>query len=78
MHNEQSGARKHHKPKGDGEVLSPVEAAAVAHGQIFKRLIRAAAAMQGIYDDVELAKSVHVHRRTVAGWWADEARMSWG
>lgn len=50
-------------------MLSPNEAAAVAQGQDFKRYIRAAAAMQGIYEDVELGRAVGVHRRTVAGWW---------
>lgn len=50
-------------------MLSPAEAAAVARGLQLKRYIRAAAAMQGIYDDAALGEAVRVHRRTVAGWW---------
>ena len=33
-------------------MLSPVEAAALDRGQILKRYVRAAAALQGLYDDI--------------------------
>lgn len=50
-------------------MLSPSEAAASARGHLLKRYVRAAAAMQGIYDDVALAEEVGIGRGSVAGWW---------
>ena len=68
VQNAKSGARGHH-PDTEGEVLSPVEAAAFSRGQALKRYVRAAAAMQGLYDDVALANATKVKRGTVRGWW---------
>lgn len=71
MQNEQSakhGARVHHRGDKD-EVLSPVEAAAIERGQTLKRYVRAAAAMNDLYDDASLGDAVSVSRGTVAGWW---------
>lgn len=71
MHNEHSGARKHRgrASKESGEVLSPTEEAARHRGQELRRVMRAAAAMHGIYDDLAIADAVGVHRNTVSGWW---------
>lgn len=51
---------------GDDEGIEPV---LTAWGDDFKRHIRAAAALVGIYDDTSLAAAVHVQRNSVAGWW---------
>ena len=58
-----------HRPEEDGEVLSPAEAQSRARGAEFKRVVRAAAALQGLYDDSAIGDSVHRSRATVAGWW---------
>lgn len=50
-------------------MLSPMEAAAATRGLALKRYVRAAAALQGIYDDATLADAASVKRGTVAGWW---------
>lgn len=50
-------------------MLSPTEAVAAERGATFKRVVRAAAAMQGIYDDARLAEATEVTRGTVIGWW---------
>lgn len=50
-------------------MLSPTEAAARHRGQELRRVMRAAAAMRGIYDDLAIADAVGVHRNTVSGWW---------
>lgn len=68
MQNDQSGARKHRKRKRD-EVLSPVEAAALERGLVLKRYVRAAAAMNDLYDDASLGDAVGISRGAVAGWW---------
>jgi hypothetical protein len=67
VQNERSGARK--QRKRDDEVLSPIEAEARHRGRDLKRYIRAAAALNEIYDDVALADAVGVGRGAVAGWW---------
>lgn len=71
MQNERPGARKHQsKAQGkDGEVLSPVEAAALHRGQILKRHVRAAAALNDLYDDASLGEAIDLGRGAVAGWW---------
>lgn len=51
-------------------MLSPHEIDSASRGETFKRHIRAAAAMNGIYDDATLAMRVGAHRRTTAGWWS--------
>lgn len=40
-----------------------------AWGIDFKRLIRAAAAMRGLYDDKAIGEAVGRSRNTVAAWW---------
>jgi len=50
-------------------VLSPTEAATRQRGRDLQRVMRAAAAMQGIYSDEGIAEAVGAHRNTVAGWW---------
>lgn len=50
-------------------MLSPEEAATRQRGQDLHRVMRAAAAMAGIFEDIEIADAVGVHRNTVAGWW---------
>jgi transcriptional regulator with XRE-family HTH domain len=67
MHNEQSGARTHHRR--DGEVLSAADAASLVRGRDLKRCVRAAAAFNGLYDDKAIAEAVGVGRGAVAGWW---------
>lgn len=70
MHNDQSGARRHRgRAKEEGEVLSLSEQAARHRGQDLRRVMRAAAALRGIYDDSAIADAVGVHRNTVSGWW---------
>lgn len=41
-----------------------------ARGEEFKRVVRAAAALRGIYSDADLARAVGVSRMAVAGWWS--------
>lgn len=50
-------------------MLSPVEAAAMARGQILKRYVRAAAALNDLYDDVALGEAVGRNRAAVGNWW---------
>ena len=50
-------------------MLSEQEADALARGQLFKRVIRAAAALNELYDDVSIGEAVGVGRGAVAGWW---------
>ena len=50
-------------------MLSPQEAAARARGQAFKRYVRAAAALHGLFDDVSLAEMVGRNRAAVGNWW---------
>jgi transcriptional regulator with XRE-family HTH domain len=70
MHNAKSGARTHHRgTQKDGEVLSPSEAAVKLRGQILKRYVRAAAAMNDLFDDAALADAVGIGRGAIAGWW---------
>lgn len=68
MQNERSGARKQRKVR-EGEVLSPAEQTARDRGERLKRYIRAAAALQGLYDDTSIADAADVQRGAVAGWW---------
>lgn len=69
MQDERSGARKHQRHLKGREVLSPAEAAAFDRGQAFKRYVRAAAALSGLYDDSMLADAVDIGRGAVQGWW---------
>lgn len=69
MQNERSGARSQRKE--DEEVLSPGE----ERGQTLKRYVRAAAALNAIYDDTRLGKAAGVGRAAVRAWWTG-ARMS--
>src|SRR4051812_46529325 len=70
MQNERSGARKQRRrTKRDEEVLSPIEAAARARGQILKRYVRAAAALNDLFDDASLAAEIGIGRGAIAGWW---------
>lgn len=50
-------------------MLSPSEAAARYRGQELRRVMRAAAAMHGVYDDLAIADAVGAHRNTVSAWW---------
>lgn len=50
-------------------MLSPTEAAARHRGEELRRVLRAAAAMRGLYDDQAIADASGVHRNTVSGWW---------
>lgn len=50
-------------------MLSPTEVAARDRGQELRRVMRAAGAMNGLYDDLSIADAAGVHRNTVAGWW---------
>lgn len=68
MQNERSGARTQRK-KRVGDVLSPQEAAAFDRGQTLKRVVRAAAALNDIYDDVALGSAVRRNRAAVGNWW---------
>ena len=65
MQDDKSGASTHHDDEGAGEVLTPAE----VRGQAFKRLIRAAAASQGLFDDAALARRLGRSRMTLLGWW---------
>ena len=50
-------------------MLSPTEQAALSRGQDLRRVMRAAAAMDGVYDDLAIADAVGAHRNTVSAWW---------
>lgn len=50
-------------------MLSPAETAARVRGRDYKRVMRAAAAVHGLYDDVAIAKELGVSRNTVGAWW---------
>ena len=50
-------------------MLSPNEAAAFERGQLFKRHIRAAAALNELYDDSAIADAVGRRRAAVGNWW---------
>lgn len=69
MHNAKSGARKQRASRGTEELLSPHEAADLARGQVLKRYVRAAAALNDLFDDASLADTVGIGRGAVAGWW---------
>lgn len=71
MQNAGSGARKQRgrKSSGDAEVLTPAEAAKELRGQILKRYVRAAAAMNDLFDDKALAKEIGISRGAVLAWW---------
>ena len=72
MQNERSksrGAPAHRPRTKDGEVLSPQEAADLYRGQALKRTVRAAAALNDLYDDVAIARAVGVGRISVGNWW---------
>lgn len=66
-----SGAPKHHprKQKESGEVLAPAELERSNWGREFKRYIKAAAALSGLYEDAQIADAVGRTRNTVQGWW---------
>lgn len=71
MQNERSprsGARAQ-RGKKDREVLSPVERAAWDRGQALKTVVRAAAALNALYNDVELADAAGIGRGAVGAWW---------
>lgn len=71
MHNARSGARKQRGRAGPGdEVLTPAEAATKLRGQILKRYVRAAAAMNDLFDDAALADALGLSRGALAGWWS--------
>jgi transcriptional regulator with XRE-family HTH domain len=67
VQNERSGARKQRQV--DGDVLSAAETADLIRGRILKRYVRAAAAMNDLFDDAALATAVGIGRGAVAGWW---------
>lgn len=56
-------------------MLSPAELAAHERGRTLKRYVRAAAALNDIYDDTTLGDAAGVGRGAVAGWWKG-TRMS--
>ena len=58
-------------------MLSPADAAAFVRGRDLKRCVRAAAALQGLYDDTSLSEATGVNRGAVAAWW-DGAQMKPG
>jgi transcriptional regulator with XRE-family HTH domain len=53
----------------DEEVLSPQEAETRARGRLFKRYVRAAAALHEIYYDEDLADAVGIQRGAIGDWW---------
>lgn len=63
MQNAKSGARRQHQK--DRDVLSPVE----ERGLELKRYVRAAAALNELYEDTDIAEAVGVSRGAIAGWW---------
>ncbi len=65
MQNAKSGAPKHRGRRGAGDVLTPAE----LRGMELKRVVRAAAALRDLYDDVAIGQAVGRTRMTVAGWW---------
>ena len=50
-------------------MLAQTELARATRGEDFKRLVRAAAALVGIYDDSALADAIGRQRQTVSHWW---------
>jgi len=50
-------------------VLSAQDAAALIRGRVFKRIVRAAAALNDLYDDVALGRAVKVSRGAIGAWW---------
>ncbi len=50
-------------------MLSPIEAQNLARGQTLKRYVRAAAALNDLYDDTALGKAARVGRNAVRAWW---------
>lgn len=50
-------------------MLSAVELAAMERGQMFKRYVRAAAALRGLFDDTALGAEVGRTRIAVGKWW---------
>lgn len=69
MQNERSGARRQHKSKKDEEVLSPQAQIAHDRGRVLKQYLRAAAALNDLYDDTALGEAVGMTRAAVKGWW---------
>jgi transcriptional regulator with XRE-family HTH domain len=72
MQNEQSkkpGARKQRAGKGRGEMLSAAEFGTAYRGDQFKRYIKAAFALRGLYEDTAIAGAVRMTRGAVSGWW---------
>lgn len=55
--------------KGNREVLSTADRVAFDRGQELKKVVRAAAALQGWYDDVRLSQEVDIGRNSVRNWW---------
>lgn len=64
MQNEGSGAPMHQGDQ-DGDVLSTAE----LRGQEYKRVLRAAAALNGMFTDSAIAKVVGIGRAAVGNWW---------
>ena len=56
-------------------MLSPVERAAWDRGQGLKRCVRAAAALNALYFDSDLADAAEIGRGAVGAWW-DGAKPS--
>ena len=50
-------------------MLASADLARMAWGEDFKRLVRAAAALVGLYDDTSLADAIGSGRNTLRGWW---------
>lgn len=50
-------------------MLSTPETTALERGQTLKRVVRAAAALHGLFDDSAIADAVGMRRGAVAGWW---------
>ena len=73
VQNDQSGARRQRKDS-DRDVVSLAEDPILARGRQLKRYVRAAAALQGLYDDTAIGEAVGVNRGAVAAWW-DGAQM---
>lgn len=73
MQNERSqkrGASAHHAhPVRQGEVLAPAAATRPAWTAEFQYVIRARAALVGLFDDTSIARAIGRRRETVAGWW---------
>lgn len=54
----------------DEDVLAQWPEYRAARGMEFKRVVRAAAALQSLYDDSAIAAAIKRSRNTVASWWA--------